>query len=242
MKVRKTPVRASDRAGAFHVPQVVLLVLIAISIACSTSKSASPPTQLASSQPISSPANPLPSSAAPEQAACKLTLSEAPVINRVKLGMTVDEVLARFPGSKDDADVSAQLARRGQFGNGSLLITPSKYGSSADFKDVNRLSFSLLDGRVSSLTINYNGPEWPHVDKFVEKFLEGRNLPDSAQWEPYAGLETQMKTLTCTGFSVQAFIGGQGGNQNYVLLKDIEADKKLKDRRKKAQEQASPKP
>ncbi len=234
--------RASGRAGVFHLAQVVVVVLIAISIACSTSKSASPPSQLASSQPVSSPATPLPSSAAPEQSACKLTLSEAPAINRVKLGMTVDEILVRFPGSKEDADVSAQLARRGQFGNGSLLITPSKYGSSADFKDVNRLSFSLLDGRVSSLTINYNGPEWPDVDKFVEKFLEGRDLPGSAQWEPYAGLETQMKTLTCAGFSIQVFIGGQGGSQNYVLLKDIDADKKLKDRRKKAQQPASPTP
>jgi hypothetical protein len=156
--------------------------------------------------------------------------------------MTVDEILTRFPGSKEDADVSTQLGRRGQFGNGSLSLTPSKYGSSADFKDVSRLSFSLLDGRVSSLTIQYNGPEWPHIDKFVEKFVAGKGLPGADEWEPYTGMETQMKTLTCTGFSIRLFNGGEGGSQNYVLMKDIEADNKLKERRKKAQGQPSPAP
>jgi hypothetical protein len=242
LKVGKTLVRSSDRAGVFHVPQVVLLALIAISIACSASKSASSPPQLTSNLPVGSAANPAPSSAVPQEPACKLALAEAPVVNRIKLGMTVDEVLALFPGSKGDAEVTAALAKTGTFGNRSLPITPSKYGNSPDFKNINRISFSLLDGRVSSFTINYNGPQWPDVDKFVDKFLEGRNLPATAQWEPYAGLETQMKTLTCTGFSIRVFSGGEGGNQNYVLLKDIEADNKLKERRKKAQAQASPTP
>ncbi len=233
--------RASDRAGVFHLQQVVLLVLIAISIACSASRSASSPSQLTVSQPISSPAAPV-SSSSTERIACTLKLSEAPVINRVKLGMTVDEVLALFPGSKDDPDVRAAAARRGPVGNGSLPITPSKYGSAADFKQINRVSLSLLDGRVSSMTIQYNGPEWPHIDKFVEKFVEGKDLPAADQWEPYVGMETQMKTLTCTGFSIRLFSGGEGGSQNYVLIKDIEADNTIKERRKKTQEQASPTP
>jgi hypothetical protein len=242
MRVGKSPVRASDRAGVFHLPQVVLLVLIAISIACSASRSASSPSQLTVSQPISSPANALPSSAGAEQSACDLTLSKAPVINRVKLGMTVDEVLALFPGSKQDPDVSAALARRGAVGNGSLPITPSKYGNSADFKNINRISFSLLDGRVSSFTIQYNGPAWPDIDKFVENFVQGRDLPAASQWEPYVGMETQMKTLTCTGFSIRLFSGGEGGSQNYVLVKDIAADNTIKERRKKAQGQPSSTP
>ena len=241
MRVEKSPVRASDRAGVFHLSQV-LLVLIAISIACSASRSASSPSQLTVSQPTSSPANPLPGSTVPQETACKLALAEAPVINRIKLGMNVDDILALFPGSKGDAEVTAALAKSGAFGNGSLPITPSKYGNSADFKNINRISFSLLDGRVSSFTIQYNGPEWPHIDKFVEKFVEGKGLPGVDQWEPYAGMETQMKTLTCKGFSIRLFNGGEGGSQNYVLMKDIEADNKLKERRKKAQEQASPKP
>ena len=242
MRVEKSPVRASDRAGIFLLRQVAPLVLIAVSLACSASRSASSSSQLSSNQPVSQPATPVPSSSSLERTACTLTVSEAPAFGGLKVGMSVDELLALFPGSKGDAEVSAAVSKRGPFANGSLLIEPSKYKSPADFKDVSRVSISLLDSRVSGFTIHYNGPEWPHVDKFVEKFVEGKNLPTSDQWEPYAGMETQMKTLTCTGFSIQLFIGGEGGNQNYALFKDVEADKTLKERRKKAREQASPTP
>lgn len=242
VRVRKSPVRASDRAGVFHVQQAVLTLLIVISLACSASRSASSPTPLTSNQPAPSTATPAPSSPVTERTACTLKVSEAPVINRIKLGMTVNEVLALFPGSKDDEEVKAALARHGQFGNSSLPITPSKYGNSADFKSINRVSLSLLDGRVLSFTIQYNGPEWSHIDKFVEKFVEGKDLPAPDQWEPYVGMETQMKTLTCSGFSIRLFNGGEGGSQNYVLIKDIEADNTLKERRKKAQAQTSPTP
>jgi len=232
---------ASPRVGQ------CFIILVAISIACSASKSASSPAQVSGNQPANQLISPTPASVTTssvhEQAACTLKLSEAPVINRLKLGMTADQVLAVFPGSKDDAEVRSAVSKApGPLGNSSFLITPSKYGSAADFKEVSRVTFSMLDGHLSSFTINYNGPQWPDVDKFVETFVEGKNLPAANQWEPYAGMETQMKTLTCTDFSVRVFSGGEAGNQNYVLVQDLEADKKLKERRRKARESASPTP
>ena len=220
------------------------IVLVAVSIACSASKSASSPAQLPVNQAISVPSTtPITTSSVPQPATCTLKLSEAPLINRLKLGMSVDEILAVFPGSKDDAELRTALSKpRGPHGNSSFLLTPSKYGSAADFKEVSRVTFTMLDERVSGFTVYYNGPEWPHVDKFVEKFVEGKSLPAADQWEPYAGMENQMKTLTCTDFSIRVFTGGEGGNQNYVLVQDLEADKKLKERRRKARESASPSP
>ena len=156
--------------------------------------------------------------------------------------MTSDEVLALFPGSKDDAALRPFIsAPPGKFGIGSFVITPSKYGS-AEFKEVSQLTFRLLDGRVSNFMVNYNGPEWPHVDNFIEKFIEDKNLPAGEQWTPYVGLDTQMKTLTCAEFSIRLFASGEGGKLNYALVQDLEADKELKDRQKKAREQASPTP
>lgn len=238
MRMEKSPVRASDRAGVFLL-KIVSLVLIVISIACSVSKSASSPTS--NQAAVSPPASPLPSSSVAERAACTLKISEAPVISRLRLGMTADEILALFPGSKQDAELSSALSKRGPLGNATVPLIPSKYGA-ADFKDVNRITFNLLDGRVSSLTLNYNGPQWPHVDKFVEKFVADKDLPKADQWEPYAGMDDQMKTLTCSGFSIRIFSGGEGGSQNYVLLEDVEADKTLKERRKKAREKATQTP
>ena len=239
-------------------PPVALsfITLVAVSIACSASKSASSPAQLpgnqaslnspvqpSGSQAIDPSSTPSTTSSVHDRTGCTLARSEAPAIHGLKLGMTVDEILAVFPGSKEDPELRPALsAPRGQFGNSSLAITPSKYGSAAAFKQVNRVSLSLLDGHLSSFTVHYNGPEWPEIDKFVDKFVEGKNLPAADQWEPYVGMETQMKTLTCTDFSIRLFNGGEGGNLNYVLVTDLEASKKLKERRNKARGSATPPP
>ena len=158
--------------------------------------------------------------------------------------MTTDEVLAAFPGSKDDPEVRSFVSRPpSNFGVSQLVIRPEKYQTKDNSKPeggVTQITASLLDGRVSTLNFGYNGPEWPHVDKFIEKLVGETNLPEVAQWEAYAGQDNQLKTLTCADFSIRVFAGGQGGNLNYVLLQDLNADKTLKERRKKAREQASP--
>jgi hypothetical protein len=155
--------------------------------------------------------------------------------------MTPEQVLVLFPGSSEDAEVRSALARpASQFGVSGLLIRPERYQSKERIAGVTQITFTLLDGRVSSLNIGYNGPEYSHVDKFVAKFTKGTNLPAADAWEAYVGMDTQMKTLKCGDFEIQVFAGGKGGNLNYVLMRDLVADKVLKDRRAKAREKASP--
>jgi hypothetical protein len=124
----------------------------------------------------------------------------------------------------------------------SFLIRPDEYGSKEKFAGTSRITFTLLDGHVSNFTVSYNGPEWSHVDKFVAKFIEGTNLPAADAWQAYVGLDTQLKILKCTDFEIQVFAGGKDGNLNYVLIRDLVADKKLKERRDKAREKATPSP
>jgi hypothetical protein len=155
--------------------------------------------------------------------------------------MTSEEVLALFPGSKDDAEVRALLSRPpSQFGESELLIRPAKYESKDKFVGINQITLTLLDGRVSDLTVGYNGPEYSHVDKFVAKFIEGTSLPAADQWEAYVGMDNSLKILKCTEFEINAFIGGPGGSLNYAMMKDLEAEKKLKKRMEKAEEKATP--
>ena len=99
-----------------------------------------------------------------------------------------------------------------------------------------------MDGRVYEFTVGYSGPEYSHVDKYVTKCVESTGLPPTDQWGAYVGMDNQMKTLTCAEFEVRAFAGGQGGSLNYVVVKDLVADQKLKDRRAKARAAASPTP
>jgi len=174
---------------------------------------------------------------------CSLTRAAAPVLNDLKLGMTREEVLALFPGSKDDAEVKSNLSRApGAQGESELIIRPANFGSKEKFPGISHINFSLLDGRVASINIGYSGPQYAQVDDFVTKFVTGTNLPPADQWAAYPGLDTQLKTLTCKDFEIRVFAGGEGGNQNYVLLTDLEARKTLRDRRAKARAQATPTP
>ena len=171
---------------------------------------------------------------------CELALAQAPVVNGLRLGMTLDEVLTLFPGSKDDGELRSQLTGPpSQFGNSSFVISPAKYGPNKKHEGITQISLGVLDGRISSFTVGYAGPEYSHVDKFVAKFVEGKNLPPLDQWEPYVGMDNQLKILNCAEFEVRVFAGGQGGNLNYVSVKDLAAEKKLKDRRAKARAKAA---
>ncbi|MGZ8843278.1 MAG: hypothetical protein ACXW18_06420 [Pyrinomonadaceae bacterium] len=232
-----------------RLPPVILtptLLLIAISLACSAYKSAgSQPLTNGNTQAQTSPQTNS-SSTTEETPPCTLTLIGAATITGVRLGMTADEVLALFPGSKSDPAVSAALSKPvSQFGTLGFAIQPGKYLSKEAQAQtpeggITRINFTLLDGRVWNFTAAYNGPEWPHVDKFVSKFIEGTSLPPVDQWRPYAGMESQLKVLSCKEFEVRVFSGGQGGNLNYVLVRDLVAEKKLKERREKAAAEATP--
>jgi len=222
----------------------VTLVIIAISIACSSSKSAESSAAQVSNAPTNQPAISPTGSAIQDKTSCDLKLSQAPLIFGFKLGMTPDEVLVLFPGAKDDPEVRAKLSLpANQFGTSNFAIKTAKYENKDKFPGVNQISFNLLDGRVYNFSVRYDGPQWPHVDNFVAKFVEGKDLPPVDQWQPYVGMDN-LKMLKCADFEVRVFAGGEGGNLNYVQMQDLVADKKLKERRKKALEleQASPTP
>jgi hypothetical protein len=173
--------------------------------------------------------------AAHRQSNCSMTMARAPVIGGLRLGMTAQQALSLFPGSSQDSEVLGGLSRpASQLGVSSFTIRPAKYGSRAKFAGINQIAFTLLDGHISRMHIGYNGPEWKHVDQFVAKFSQGTNLPAAQTWEAQVGLDTQLKTLRCTDFEISIFAGGKGGSINYVEMKDLGAQQKLKERREKA--------
>ena len=221
----------------------IVSLLIAVSVTCCTIKSAGSQSVPNNSVTLSQPSAQTSSAGAQDKPTCQLTLAGAPDIKGLRLGMTPEQVLALFPGSNEDAEIRLSLSKPpSQFGVSSFVVRPGKYESKDKFASVSHITFTLLDGRVSTFSVGYNGPEYPHVDKFVAKFVEGTNLPAVDQWEAYVGMDTQLKILKCTEVEIRVFAGGQGGNLNYTLMRDLEADKKLKDRRDKARAKATPTP
>jgi len=155
-------------------------------------------------------------------------------INGLKLGMTLEQVLALFPGSKDDEEVRANLAdSNNQLGLSNLIIRPEKFTSKAEFEGISQISLTLLDNRVSTLYVGYDAPQAGHLDEFVSKFAKGRKLPPAKSWATRVGLDDKLKTMKCKDFEIKVFAGGNNVNINYVQMVDTVAQQKLKERQAK---------
>ena len=174
---------------------------------------------------------------------CGLTVAQSPAVNGLKLGMTVEQVLALFPGSDNDEMIRAEIAQADKRqGLTTISLDPRNYLSKVLFSGITRINFKFMDGRLYNFIVSYNGPAWKNVDEFVEKFAEGANLPGADSWNAYVGMDTQLKMLNCHGFEVRLFAGGPGGSLNSVELRDLGAEQTLKDRRAKARAAKSSKP
>lgn len=173
--------------------------------------------------------------AAGRRAASKLTMAQAPQIGGLKLGMSMEQVLALFPGIRDDAEVRSSLSKPpSKFGELSFVIKPWKYSTKKKFERVSQIVLTFLDGRVSTLYVGYDGPLWEHVDEFVAKFARETKSPGADSWDAYVGMDTQLKTLKCKDFEISVFAGGNNVNINYVQMRDMAAQQKLKERRARA--------
>lgn len=181
---------------------------------------------------------PTPATNPVSKAMCTLNAAQAPDINGVRLGSTTQQVLDLFPGSRDDAEVRPAAENMTTVGATSFALKPEKFGAEKNFVGISQFTFSFLDKRLTSFTAGYNGPKWKDVDEFIKKFSEGRSLPPLEAWEAYVGLDTQLKTLRCDGFEIKVFAGGEDGNLNHIQMKDLTAEKELKDRRAKARKAA----
>lgn len=178
-----------------------------------------------------------------EKAFCAVSAAQVPQLGNLKTGLTVEQVLAIFPGSSADKEVVAELAKpANQFGGSTLTIRPARYESKELFASVQQISFKFLDGKVASFRVGYSGPQWKHVDEFIEKFSAGSNLPATNAWEAYVGLDNQLKTLKCSGFELSIFAGATDGKTNYVEMRDLAAAEKLNERRAKARAAQESKP
>ncbi|HWT01925.1 MAG TPA: hypothetical protein VN256_16880 [Pyrinomonadaceae bacterium] len=169
------------------------------------------------------------------QAACTLTLAQSPDVSGLRLGMKPDEVLALFPGSRADKEVRTDmLTPASRLGVSTLTIKPGRYASKAKFPRVSAITLMLLDGRVITVNVSYDGPRYGHVDEFLGKFIEGKKLPAVHAWEAYVGMDAQLKSLNCRGFEIKVFAGGKNVRDiNYVELTDVAARKRIRDRRAK---------
>jgi hypothetical protein len=174
-------------------------------------------------------------SGVPATQKCSLTLAQSPAIRGLKLGMNVDEVLQQFPGTVDEPHVRNALSMADkEFGVARFGVTTRPAASDSRFAGIYGLSFEFLDRRLSSIWVQYAGPEWRNVDEFISRLSAPLNLPGPISWEP-ANVVDQ-KTLKCAGFEIRAHVGG--ATVNSLLLRNPAVDQIVKDRQAEVKERA----
>lgn len=136
---------------------------------------------------------------------CTLKLSQAPAVHGVKLGMTVDELFALFPGSGDKAGLKETLSAAdgySNFGYASFQLTPSLYSTKDNFAGIETYSIQSFDRRVVGFNVSYvafpTGARWRNPDDLVQRFTESLHLPSPKNWT--AELGSPHRTLNCDGF------------------------------------------
>lgn len=158
---------------------------------------------------------------------CKLKVAQAPAIRGIHLGMTVDQLLAVFPGSEKDESVRQQLSQS-SFGLARATINPSTFSSKERFLGVNLVSVTFFDGELNSFWVEYNGPEWATSDQFASKVAATLSLPALEFWIDSG---TQAKVLKCDGFDVRAqMTQGPGTSSISVTNRERDASKAFRER------------
>ena len=225
----------------------MLVGLVNSTVACEARSGNAAPPSVTTQDPA--PATPKPETPGQtpevkaEKVPCRLPRDKASELKGLRLGLTTDQVLALFPGIKDDAELKPALAKPpNPFGVSALMIRPDRYASKEKFAGIREVVVTFLDGRVSAFQANYENAPWKHVDEFVTDFATGSKLPGIDSWDAYSGLDTQQKSLKCDGFEVTLFAGGEAVHTNHVKVQDLIAAQELKERRAKAKQKAAAKP
>jgi hypothetical protein len=167
--------------------------------------------------------------------ACNLSVSQAPTIRGIRLGMKPDEWLKLFPGSAQDEKIKAILDRPAQYpGYGRNIITFAPASSQNQFSYIPREGFSgvgsvsliLFDNQIVSFGVVYapnyiNGTPyiWDDVSQLIAIFSESFNIPQISAWDKKS---SQQAILQCPGFKLELGVSGGGATAQLSLKSDYE--------------------
>ena len=148
------------------------------------------------------------------------TVKVAPVIRGIKLGMTTNDVLAMFPGSRENEMVKNALTageNYGSFGVTGFLVFPSQYPTKEQFTGITSANFTFVDGRLVQYGVTYDRPPWPRPADFINKVAAAFKLPTAESWTIDQGV---YKALSCDGFKVRTYVNNSGASISVLTSED----------------------
>ena len=174
----------------------------------------------------------------PNQSNCVLTAANSPTVRDIRLGMSLQQVLALFPASSKRKELMDAVERAKTAAVNEavyLMFEPANDGSSDRFAGVDSVMVGVYKGQVVDFNVSYVGPTWRTVDEWVEKLRQTWGLPGVQAWAVGPN-ENPNKVLKCQGVEIEAGIQGGGGSvriRNTAYNKGIEDSKEAGEEKKK---------
>jgi len=172
------------------------------------------------------------------QPKCPATEADSPSVRGLRLGMTIDQVLALFPAAikRKEAKPAIEKAKAANSSETVFIsFDPATDSGKQQFVGVDAVSVGTYKGRVVDFSILYLGPTWKNIDEWIGKISEAFNLPSARDW--VAGPdETPNKVLKCGGIEIEGAIQGGGGSiriRNTEYLKGMEEHANAQEEKKK---------
>ena len=165
---------------------------------------------------------------------CGLKLEQAPLIDDLRLGMSLEQASALLPLTEEDRQRShfaSGTMYAKAVGLSSLSVTPTGGNFQSAFGDARQYSLRFLDGKLYHLHLLLNNAEARDVDELLRKWAGLWNLPPPENWETVEGQGTRNrgKYLLCNGFEVMAF-GSPDKKIGYIWIVNTRAEKLAKER------------
>lgn len=145
---------------------------------------------------------------------CAITEGTAPEVRGLRLGMSIDQVLALFAGANRNKELKETIDQARKAPQGEMIyvsLDPATDSGGRAFDGVNSVAVGFHRGRVADFSIIYVGLSWRTVDEWVDKVAESLKLPNARAWT-VGRSETPNKVLKCKGIEIEAAIQGGGAS------------------------------
>jgi hypothetical protein len=163
------------------------------------------------------------------QPKCPATEADSPSVRGLRLGMTVEQVVALFPAAikrkqVKDAVEKAKAAKTSETVR--ISFNPATDSGNQQFAAVDAVSVSTYKGRVVDFSVQYVGPAWNSIDEWIGKLSEAFNLPSARDWMVGPD-ETPNKVLKCGAIEIEGAVQGGSGT---IRIRNTEYLKEMEDR------------
>jgi hypothetical protein len=172
----------------------------------------------------------------PAPSNCTLTAANSPTIRDVKLGLSIQQVLALFPSASKRTEIKDALEKaRGTTSNEVVYLPfdPITDNSGERFSGVESVLVGIYKGQVVDFTISYVGTTWQTVDEWIDKLSETFGLPKAKSWG-FSPNENPSKILQCKGIEIEAGVRGGGSTVRVRNTEQIiDAGKESEERKRR---------